>query len=779
MTPERHARVQQIFEAALDLPVQERNAYLDEACGGDVELRLHIKRLLRATDETASAWFPAKEIPAESVKVCPVCNRCFESAVGVCDRDGARLDAAFPGSLLIDRKYLVERRLGRGGMGAVYLVLHTGLRKRFALKLILTGGWMPDSLRKNFEHEAQALGRLKHPHIVDVTDYGVDPRDGGLPYLVMEYLEGATLREALEKRRVVSVSEMLALLRQVAKAVDFAHSQKIIHGDLKPANLFLVQQGETQSIKVVDFGLARMGQAPSELPDEQPVQSSSDHSTASGTIWGTAAYMAPELLRSEAPSRASDLFALGALWYEVLTGKLPFGANLMEVATRIHDRPARPSSQNPALPPELDEPLLAMLDATAENRPASASEAVRWIEQAWLSAQQRHWRAREIPPRLVYAGIIAVVALVAAGLIAGLRVGQVAEQRSTDARFAVLPQRAPTQRLLLITVDEAALANDPRPLTEWHASFADMIERLFSAGARAVALDLLLPTSWSGSKEFGRVVSQFGERMVLGLLSSPSGEVIGYECVGPLTANLLGPERYSALFGFVNLEEDEDGAIRRARLEYRDRSGQRRASFAARAAAVANLMLAGERSGEAPFRIDLSVRPAEISKVSWKEIGNRLNSTPDLVRDRLVIVGADYPGSGDHHRLPVILSPVPVPGVLVHGLIVDTIAASAPVRDASLRWSLLAVSLPCFAAVALTLCIPHRQTGILLLAALLLGYFAAAFGLLRYVRLMIALIGPMLAIALSAALAWFLKMRLAPYPTGAGVLEEGVTYGSP
>lgn len=183
MTPELHSRLQQIFERAVDLALAERALYLDQACSGDPELRERVDQLLEANGDMVTLAGPAPAAPARGVMECPQCGRCFETPLTVCPGDAAALQFAFAGSQLIDGKYFVERRLGRGGMGTVYLAQHIGLEKRFALKVIAHYGAISPGFREGFENEARVLGRLRHPNIVDVTDYGVDNRSGGLPYL--------------------------------------------------------------------------------------------------------------------------------------------------------------------------------------------------------------------------------------------------------------------------------------------------------------------------------------------------------------------------------------------------------------------------------------------------------------------------------------------------------------------------------------------------------------------------------------------------------------------
>ena len=168
MTPQRHLQLQEIFDAAVNLNEPGRSAYLDQACAGDPELRDRVNQLLSADEETVFMPRPVPGPALAAVLECPQCHRCYESTRTICPSDGSTLRFAFPGPRLIDGKYLVERRLGRGGMGAVYLAQHIGLEKRFALKLILQDGAFSAVHRESFEIEARALGRLNHRNIVEI-----------------------------------------------------------------------------------------------------------------------------------------------------------------------------------------------------------------------------------------------------------------------------------------------------------------------------------------------------------------------------------------------------------------------------------------------------------------------------------------------------------------------------------------------------------------------------------------------------------------------------------
>ncbi len=529
-------------------------------------------------------------ITIAGVKECPVCKRCYDAPIAACPEDGTALAFALPGSLLIDGKYQIERLIGRGGMGAVYLVNHVALEKRFALKLISINGPIPEFYRHNFETEAQVLGQLDHPNIVAVTDYGIDPRGDGMPYLVMEYLEGQTVRQFLEEHEggVLAFPEAVRLLRQIAQGIDAAHSRNIAHGDLKPANLFLSKQaGAGESAKIVDFGLARL--APIRNSEKSLESVAYNRTNGSGSIRGTPPYMAHELFVGEEASPSSDRYALGAIAYELLTGSVPFGLRVQAIKDNQRNPPSPPSSRAQNLPPELDQPILALLNPDADQRPSHAVAAVEAMERAWLLAEQRKWRHREAPRRFLYATAGAIAAVLLAGLSATLGVGQMLEARTVDARFATLPPRPPDPRLLLVALDDMTLNQNSRHgLADWDTDFARMINQLFASGARDVAIDFLLPAKWSLSREFGMAIMARVDHLALAKYSTSSGGVVGPECLSPLVVYAIGPKRFAAAFGFVNLDEDPDRVIRRTRVLFLDRDGQKQPSFAARAALAAS-----------------------------------------------------------------------------------------------------------------------------------------------------------------------------------------------
>jgi CHASE2 domain-containing sensor protein len=264
------------------------------------------------------------------------------------------------------------------------------------------------------------------------------------------------------------------------------------------------------------------------------------------------------------------------------------------------------------------------------------------------------------------------------------------ESRLVDARFRYAPRRLPDPRVLVVLVDDASLAVSPTLLGERADEFAERFEQMFQAGASGIAVDFLLPQRWSASQRFSRVVLAHADRLSLAATSASDGQVVGPECIAGLTAAALGPERASALFGFVNIEPDADGVIRRARLSFQDTTGTRRDSFAVQSVRAAfgtgglpaaiRHQLVDPKSGV--FIIDAAVDRRQMSTLSWRSLPDELLRNPSLFRDRLVLIGGNFVGSGDLHRLSG--EGVPIEGVFVQALIMNTILEAFPIRQAGI-----------------------------------------------------------------------------------------------
>lgn len=282
---------------------------------------------------------------------------------------------------LVDQKYRLEERLGEGAVGVVYRAVHVGLEKSFAIKLLKITGPPSSAALERFRREAVALGRLRHPHIVEVTDFGIDGSDGCRPYIVTELLEGMPLSDVCRDQGPLPLEQALPLLGQIAAAVDAAHVAGVLHRDLKPGNIFVCSETpESPSAKVLDFGLAELLSEPDKsssgtLPGGQE---SPPGLTRTGSLLGTPLYVAPELIRLGQASRASDIYSFGVLAYEILGGKPPFQGTLEEVLAGHLNAEPPPLP----LPPEIWIPLRETLRKNPALRPNTAGEVIRRLQEA-------------------------------------------------------------------------------------------------------------------------------------------------------------------------------------------------------------------------------------------------------------------------------------------------------------------------------------------------------------------------------------------------------------
>jgi serine/threonine-protein kinase len=211
-------------------------------------------------------------------------------------------------------RYRLDHRLGRGGMGTVYRALDTALDRQVAVKLVREDLAGHADTAARFQQEARAAAAFAHPNVVTVHDFGIE--GGAHAYLVMELLEGKTLREGLHREKRLEPSRVVGIMRGVAAAVEAAHRRQLVHRDLKPENVFLVLSGDAETAKILDFGIAkalRMPDGATTIADTQ-----------AGWLVGTPQYMAPEQLRGGDVCPGWDLWAMAVITYEMLVGRLPF-----------------------------------------------------------------------------------------------------------------------------------------------------------------------------------------------------------------------------------------------------------------------------------------------------------------------------------------------------------------------------------------------------------------------------------------------------------------------
>ena len=335
---ERWRRLEEVCQAALERPTDERAAFLAQACGADEDLR-HEAASLLARDARAHGFLetPLGELAANTITYSP----------GGTPRPDELRD-------FIGRRigtYEIRARLGAGGMGEVYRAHDHTLGRDVAIK-VLPAAFSADSERlARFEREARLLASLSHPHIGAI--YGLEG-SGDVRALVLELIDGETL-EARLRRGPFSISHALTLAVQIAEALDHAHRQGVTHRDLKPANIMLTKAGA----KLLDFGLAKWRRGPSgyvnlSAPTMKP--EGVDSLTEEGTILGTPHYMAPEQLEGKEMDARADAFAFGAVLYEMLTGRKAFdgGSAAAVMAAVLTSEPAPLAAIQPPVPRSLE-----------------------------------------------------------------------------------------------------------------------------------------------------------------------------------------------------------------------------------------------------------------------------------------------------------------------------------------------------------------------------------------------------------------------------------------
>jgi serine/threonine protein kinase len=318
------------------------------------------------------------------MKICPNCGRCYEDGEQTCALDQSALIGSRVGDRLIAGKYRLDRRLGRGGMGAVYAATHIELERPVAIKLLLPDFLADAQALERFRREARAAARLNHLHVADTYDYGT-LLDGGA-YIAMELIEGDTLRARLNKIGRFPVDQAVMIARQVADGIEAAHRRGIIHRDLKPSNIMLCtncdHQFETVA-KVLDFGIAKL--------KEQTI-TGDGALTNTGMLLGTPRYMSPEQCRGEELDPRSDVYSLGIILYEMLAGQPPFDApSATAVALKHLNEPPQPLADlRPDAPDALCGLVMQAIEKDPERRPTSSqifAQNLRAIEES-LSAER-------------------------------------------------------------------------------------------------------------------------------------------------------------------------------------------------------------------------------------------------------------------------------------------------------------------------------------------------------------------------------------------------------
>lgn len=372
---ERHLRIAEIFSGAVDLPMSERDAFLERECGGDTELERDVRSVLMfdRAESLSPTGLPHSE-PVEET-----------------DRTGQMVG-----------RYRIVERLGKGGMGVVWRAEDPVLRRNVAIKFLPAAQRESETARRRFLREARAASVLTNPGIAGVLDVG---EIEGAPYIAMQMVEGRTVRECVRDGGMTPV-QAVRIAARVAEILEDAHAHHVIHRDITSSNIIVQPDGTP---RVVDFGVARRTTDTSRL-------------SKTGVTVGTIGFIAPEVIEGEDATAQSDVFSLGVVLYEMLTGRLPFEFKRIERvlhATLTLD-PEPPRRLAPAIPRELERIVMKALSRRRDRRYASARELAGDLQAVLESGTLKTAPGRIVPGRLrIVLAILVLLALavVTAGLL--------------------------------------------------------------------------------------------------------------------------------------------------------------------------------------------------------------------------------------------------------------------------------------------------------------------------------------------------------------------------
>ena len=494
-----------IFEKALELRADERPAFLAKACAGNPGLFAELTSLLDQSN-SAEKYF-------DSLQQSVLPSMATGAAIG------RRIN-----------HYEILSHIGDGGMGTVYRALDTRLNREVALKFLPADANLQQDAARRLAREASAAAALQHPNICVIHDVG--ETDEGQPFIAMALCDGETLKERLRSGSL-PVNEAIDIARQIARGLGVAHARKIIHRDVKPANVMLGTDG---IVRLLDFGLAKFMDAAT---------------TAPHGIRGTIAYMSPEQLRGDETDERADLWALGVMLYEMLAGTRPFNGKegYAVIESILQDEPKPLTNRNPEVPAELSRIVERLLQKNPDNRYARASEVLADL----AAAEQPHEPASRKPRKragFYVIGAVAASALVLAGFLSRQQSSAIASDAQVNQRR--LTQNIAAYELYLRGRDPALFRSDSGPLRG--LEYLD----------QAIALDSTFAAAYAAKTYFYWVLARLDEpdttRKYRRLADSAANRSIALNPSLPEAWVGLG---FAKTIAMSNLEEAE-AAMRRA-----------------------------------------------------------------------------------------------------------------------------------------------------------------------------------------------------------------------
>jgi len=393
MNPERWQQIKQLYNSALELEPDRRDAFLREACAGDEPLRRELERLLAPHPEAEDLLgTPALEVAARALA----------------QDHKEEHQQNYVGRFLLH--YRVTEKIGEGGMGVVYKARDTHLDRTVAIKVLPAAAVADPERKRRFIQEAKAASALNHPNIIDIHDIN---SDAGADFIVMEHVAGKTLDRRIG-RKGLRIGETLKYGVQIADALAAAHAAGIVHRDLKPANIIVT---ETGLVKVLDFGLAKLTQ--SAKREDAASASLSGSLTEAGRIMGTVAYMSPEQAEGKAVDARSDIFSFGSVLYEMLTGRQVFrGDSTISTLSAIIEKDPPPLSAD--IPPLLERIVTRCLGKDPSRRFQHMDDVKVELEELKREAESGRLQVvpavgRRVSPIRLAVVAVAVIAIIAAG----------------------------------------------------------------------------------------------------------------------------------------------------------------------------------------------------------------------------------------------------------------------------------------------------------------------------------------------------------------------------
>lgn len=482
MNRETWAQLEELFHAALELAPGERAKFLDEKCVGRQELRDEVEALLAHDDPRESLIDEPQLLPAARALAAEWLATASPSDAptmrGTSGGEPIGVDTLQAGQII--RNFRILEKIGQGGMGEVYKAEDLRLGRHVAIKLLPRSSIRDERARLRFLREARAASALNHPSIV--TIHAIEETDDE-DFIVMEYVEGETLQSIVQRGPMELESVVLTGL-QVAHAIADAHASGIIHRDLKPANIIVTPQGIA---KILDFGLARFQNLQSDDHDDA-TEAKNGVVTRERTIVGSISYLSPEQARGESLDARSDIFSLGSVLYQAVTGRQPFNSpSLLGVLNEIMTvEPLPPSTITPSLPHELDRVIARAMAKDRLQRYATADLLASDLKRLNVTIGEReNLEASKAKKRLRSLGVILISILILIVTVAVLRTqwhdrkrawarGEITkiealvhEERYYDAWILArgaeeyLPNDSDLMRLMPMLTDRLAVISEP------------------------------------------------------------------------------------------------------------------------------------------------------------------------------------------------------------------------------------------------------------------------------------------------------------------------------